>query len=113
MLWRPPISTRTDTLFPYTTLFRSTASDPRLQRTHVAGIRLADRLWPRLGAVERRPSLAADAGAGARRFFLGGIFHRRCQSGAGFRPAAARGRHEPASHRSAERVAGEIGRAHV
>src|SRR3546814_1357752 len=25
MLRRPPISTRTDTLFPYTTLFRSTA----------------------------------------------------------------------------------------
>src|SRR3546814_13767358 len=23
MIWRPPISTRTDTLFPYTTLFRS------------------------------------------------------------------------------------------
>src|SRR3546814_12840337 len=23
MLWRPPSSTRTDTLFPYTTLFRS------------------------------------------------------------------------------------------
>src|SRR3546814_6913053 len=26
---RPPISTRTDTLFPYTTLFRSTAAQPR------------------------------------------------------------------------------------
>src|SRR3546814_5098554 len=27
---RPPISTRTDTLFPYTTLFRSNASSPAL-----------------------------------------------------------------------------------
>src|SRR3546814_15257816 len=27
MIRRPPISTRTDTLFPYTTLFRSTVSD--------------------------------------------------------------------------------------
>src|SRR3546814_4863918 len=26
---RPPISTRTDTIFPYTTLFRSDCSDPR------------------------------------------------------------------------------------
>src|SRR3546814_2329076 len=31
MLRRPPRSTRTDTLFPYTTLFRS-VGDPRLQR---------------------------------------------------------------------------------
>src|SRR3546814_5690211 len=30
MIRRPPISTRTDTLFPYTTLFRSLALDPRL-----------------------------------------------------------------------------------
>src|SRR3546814_1000845 len=28
MIRRPPISTRTDTLFPYTTLFRSHVSDP-------------------------------------------------------------------------------------
>src|SRR3546814_17056338 len=31
MIRRPPISTRTDTLFPYTTLFRSEPSD-RLER---------------------------------------------------------------------------------
>src|SRR3546814_6471726 len=30
MIRRPPRSTRTDTLFPYTTLFRSQARDPRL-----------------------------------------------------------------------------------
>src|SRR3546814_16355116 len=29
MIRRPPRSTRTDTLFPYTTLFRSTATSPR------------------------------------------------------------------------------------
>src|SRR3546814_20297168 len=29
MIRRPPRSTRTDTLFPYTTLFRSTASENR------------------------------------------------------------------------------------
>src|SRR3546814_9021115 len=32
MIRRPPRSTRTDTLFPYTTLFRSDADDGRRQR---------------------------------------------------------------------------------
>src|SRR3546814_3241920 len=35
MIRRPPRSTRTDTLFPYTTLFRS---DPRIAGQHLAGI---------------------------------------------------------------------------
>src|SRR3546814_9058981 len=33
MIRRPPISTRTDTLFPYTTLFRSTSPSGDLSRT--------------------------------------------------------------------------------
>src|SRR3546814_2716158 len=33
---RPPISTRTDTLFPYTTLFRSAGATERLAGAHVA-----------------------------------------------------------------------------
>src|SRR3546814_6456133 len=32
MLRRPPLSTRTDTLFPYTTMCRSPARDPRARR---------------------------------------------------------------------------------
>src|SRR3546814_20179892 len=46
MIRRPPSSTRTDTLFPYTTLFRSLAADDRLvvtQGDHV-GDRRIDRL---------------------------------------------------------------------
>src|SRR3546814_1616464 len=39
MIRRPPISTRTDTLFPYTTLFRSLAA-PRHQRRQVGHRRL-------------------------------------------------------------------------
>src|SRR3546814_4634501 len=37
MIRRPPRSTRTDTLFPYTTLFRSgfAGTDPRLERQKV------------------------------------------------------------------------------
>src|SRR3546814_12343823 len=45
MLRRPPRSTRTDTLFPYTTLFRS-------QRDRVAGLDLVRRQVDR-GAVDR------------------------------------------------------------
>src|SRR3546814_2735001 len=40
MLRRPPRSTRTDTLFPYTTLFRSAALDPA---NHCSGGRDASR----------------------------------------------------------------------
>src|SRR3546814_7403973 len=36
MLRRPPISTRTDTLFPYTTLFRSQANAELDKRGHFA-----------------------------------------------------------------------------
>src|SRR3546814_5133185 len=41
MIRRPPRSTRTDTLFPYTTLFRSSRSAPRAPRS--AGHRRAPR----------------------------------------------------------------------
>src|SRR3546814_3489316 len=41
MMRRPPRSTRTDPLFPYTTLFRSVRSDRQLCRTLVA-VDLAD-----------------------------------------------------------------------
>src|SRR3546814_10697999 len=42
MIRRPPRSTRTDTLFPYTTLFRSEAASRR-SRAAVAGIDDRDR----------------------------------------------------------------------
>src|SRR3546814_8990665 len=54
MIRRPPRSTRTDTLFPYTTLFRSLVGiDAREQ--HGADIEVAQ------DAVERRVPEAADA----------------------------------------------------
>src|SRR3546814_18669104 len=37
MIRRPPRSTRTDTLFPYTTLFRSGATQPHLQEHRRVG----------------------------------------------------------------------------
>src|SRR3546814_5814058 len=36
MIRRPPLSTRTDTLFPYTTLFRSPRRPARLRLTRIA-----------------------------------------------------------------------------
>src|SRR3546814_9322723 len=70
MIRRPPISTRTDTLFPYTTLFRSDrrAADAALQparRRGVRGTRRADRRR-RLHA-HRSPGRPAAVGSGAPR----------------------------------------------
>src|SRR3546814_11930886 len=59
MIRRPPRSTRTDTLFPYTTLFRSTAATAedaaaqtmpandwlRALRRYMVGVALANLVW--------------------------------------------------------------------
>src|SRR3546814_1804168 len=61
MMRRPPRSTRTDTLFPYTTLFRSMVLDGVAARCHqdVAG---ADRF---VAIVQAHRVRVDDAGAGA------------------------------------------------
>src|SRR3546814_17580796 len=47
MLRLPPRSTRTDTLFPYTTLFRSTADGAKMGKTAAGAVWLnADQLKP-------------------------------------------------------------------
>src|SRR3546814_247188 len=60
MLRRPPISTRTDTLFPYTTLFRSTLARRRrlvaAERGHV-DVRPGHRHHRLVGAVPLLPRL--------------------------------------------------------
>src|SRR3546814_921064 len=55
MIRRPPRATRTDTLFPYTTLFRSRAGDANRQRH-----RLANRRKPPQRLLVRRNAAAAD-----------------------------------------------------
>src|SRR3546814_18724320 len=40
MIRRPPISTRTDTLFPYTTLFRSPTRSAHTSRRSISGLAL-------------------------------------------------------------------------
>src|SRR3546814_4076809 len=46
MIRRPPRSTRTDTLFPYTTLFRSRIGDPLIGVLHIIGGQLAHVVRP-------------------------------------------------------------------
>src|SRR3546814_956775 len=53
MIRRPPRSTRTDTLFPYTTLFRSPSAD--LNSKDIRTVLTFDRLW-----ADRRDRVAVE-----------------------------------------------------
>src|SRR3546814_15653700 len=64
MIRRPPRSTRTDTLFPYTTLFRSR------QRDHQAGVG-ADQLLQGVGVAVLAPRARQSVFAVARQQGLG------------------------------------------
>src|SRR3546814_21151487 len=91
MIRRPPISTRTDTLFPYTTLFRSVdVDDPRDPRRIDVGklgqarhdpriivqdVDVAMRLEPRLSRGDVRQVEPVDARPRARGFDQSRGFH--------------------------------------
>src|SRR3546814_10675158 len=60
MIRRPPRSTRTDTLFPYTTLFRSGAAERLVQRLRPVGRRDDDQVLPRLQPVEQGQQLGDE-----------------------------------------------------
>src|SRR3546814_20537422 len=51
MLRRPPRSTRTDTLFPYTTLFRSTGDDIDIDARHLERTSIGFGVRQRLGTA--------------------------------------------------------------
>src|SRR3546814_20652619 len=61
MIRRPPRSTRTDTLFPYTTLFRSNVAEPFKFRT------MDGRRWRWLVAGGAAARIASYSGAARRR----------------------------------------------
>src|SRR3546814_7716468 len=107
MIRRPPISTRTDTLFPYTTLFRSHLRGPG---THTPrsrrGGRHPVRRRRRLHAPRPQDQAALSHGR-ARTLWTTGT-GARAPAAAGRRPALAR-RHP----RLCNRRGVEIGRAHV
>src|SRR3546814_2033211 len=64
MIRRPPRSTRTDTLFPYTTLFRS--QDYR-RSTPCAAVGAAAAVWVKLAQAQRRGPQEGRLRPGARR----------------------------------------------
>src|SRR3546814_18248862 len=65
MIRRPPRSTRTDTLFPYTTLFRSTPQSLRKRRN--ARVRSASRFPPERAATAASQPLFTTRGVEGRR----------------------------------------------
>src|SRR3546814_4448375 len=95
MIRRPPRSTRTDTLFPYTTLFRS-RPDRHAEAALVAARAAKGILEPRIGGgvVDQQPDqhpcqlsgmAVHRAGTGGRSLFAG---QRQCRRPAAY-PAAA------------------------
>src|SRR3546814_20301558 len=91
MIRRPPRSTRTDTLFPYTTLFRSGLRVAWTDRTggaggHVVLVRCDDHgelITTPLAAVEAGGSTAANTGVGDDQRWCGSV--GSVQPGAGSR----------------------------
>src|SRR3546814_20711654 len=63
MIRRPPRSTRTDTLFPYTTLFRSVIAKRELRGTHNANDRIQDTLDELMDVKFQMPSTSAQGRA--------------------------------------------------
>src|SRR3546814_3148746 len=70
MILRPPRSKRTDTLFPYTTLFRS-HGDGSFRKRGTSPHRGEKPRW-----VERKRAAAADAGRSGHRPFFGQLHDR-------------------------------------
>src|SRR3546814_6123060 len=73
MLRRPPRSTRTDTLFPYTTLFRSRTIGRDFRRLLPVSVRIGIEVVARLHARVHRGLVDAELGAesiGGRRLVL-------------------------------------------
>src|SRR3546814_13502330 len=106
MIRRPPRSTRTDTLFPYTTLFRSEQPDADRGARRTARERREcpdpEKLWP---AVARRAGrLYGKSGQAGQQLFLTDAANQRRRAIFGPHLSGRRG---------AQRGKGQIGRAHV
>src|SRR3546814_6725407 len=93
MIRRPPRSTRTDTLFPYTTLFRS--------RQRRIAFQPDDRVGGLRGAESRRAP--ADGEQGARRP-AGSARPRACGQGAGTRRMTMRSEEHTSELQSLMRI---------
>src|SRR3546814_11048384 len=94
MIRRPPGSTRTDTLFPYTTLFRSDRAAARRATGTAAARAGAQRGWPRRPAAWLRPG-ASEPG---RRQGLHGLRLSRVAAGSHLRGDRDRARADREQH---------------
>src|SRR3546814_9386597 len=83
MIRRPPRSTRTDTLFPYTTLFRSDFVEAALLRRAGWEVWLADDLG---GSFEEPPPTLIDHAKRDRRWCQGNLQHIGVLMARGLRP---------------------------
>src|SRR3546814_14172478 len=89
MIRRPPISTRTDTLFPYTTLFRSRAGRAELG-IDIADADIARQLEPAIGifvVAEAQHQIGVEVA------FADGLDFLRQEIGSRDHARALRGRH--------------------
>src|SRR3546814_8729902 len=117
MIRRPPRSTRTDTLFPYTTLFRSRLLRGGVDRNHQP-VRDIPKLRGRLlrGGVDRNLLSAGSRPAAPGRLLRGGVDRNISANGRGFKLGGrllrggvdrnlltARGRHTPMASPPARR----------
>src|SRR3546814_9520565 len=89
MIRRPPVSTRTDTLFPYTTLFRSRSPDRRGPARHdrgsgSRGARLFRRHVPAAERLDARHRTGPAGPADHRR--TGGVRRARAAAAGAFGP---------------------------
>src|SRR3546814_12564475 len=102
MIRRPPRSTRTDTLFPYTTLFRSAQVDRTLLAPHRAGLEIRRQFTPVFGTAGAAIlPVWHRVGVGGRRAMTGG----RCRLHVDIGGEGATG------EACADRAGGKIGRA--
>src|SRR3546814_17024119 len=86
MIRRPPRSTRTDTLFPYTTLVRSRRVAPRIVENGAR--RIARDGYVGLVAVPRQPDFLAVEAVIVEAEFLHRILGRRIDAAGNARPVA-------------------------
>src|SRR3546814_19547548 len=73
MIRRPPRSTLTDTLFPYTSLFRSTQDVPELRKRAFQGLRK----YQEASRPSPPPAVPVVSGAGSARLLRHGTEHGR------------------------------------
>src|SRR3546814_10494673 len=112
MIRRPPRSTRTDTLFPYTTLFRSTAAPPETPMKLGSASGLRKTAWKLQPEIARPPPMPIAATRRGRRrlnntLCCAGLSVGRSENDSGNGPARIAHSDRPAKVASSRQVRSE------